>query len=72
MANKAIVTGNIGPGLELTAQEYEPLNSVEFDLDHKVINLMYEGYKLISVQYSDISSVSFSISGDDTVVTISN
>lgn len=67
--NKAIVTGNTGPGATVTELELKPLESIVFDLDKSMVNINYAG-KTFNLAYTGVATVEFSISGGDTTVTI--
>lgn len=70
MANTATVTGKVGPGLTMTAQVFDDVKGIEFDFEHSMIRISH-GILLSQVAYSGVTTVTFSINGTTTEVTIS-
>lgn len=74
MANTATVTSTTGPGLTATAVVLNDVSNIFFDFDARVVRITYSngGPDITATfDYSAVLTVTFSISGTSTTVTIS-
>lgn len=65
------ITGKLGPGLTLTTHVIPHIRSIEFDLEHGVINVLSADFNnMIVFQYDSIATVTYTISGINATITI--
>lgn len=70
MSNTATITGTLGPGEEVTSLALTNVKSVNFDFVARTVRVDH-GDKTQYFSYADVSTVTFSISGTSTTVTVS-
>lgn len=69
MAATATVTGQMGPGLELEAIEFENVTNVEFDCERNVLHLTISGY-VHHIAISDATAITATKDGSNYTFTI--
>jgi hypothetical protein len=72
MANTATLTGNTGPGGTVTGLLLGDVSSIKFDFRAGMISVIYGDVdKEFNLSYTGVTTVTFSISGVSTTVTVS-
>jgi hypothetical protein len=74
MPNSVTITGNLGPGNTVTALVFSDVTSVNFDFVARTVAITDKATgtpKTVYFEYANIATVTFSISGANTTVTIS-
>jgi len=77
MANAApatvTITSTTGPGQAVTALKYTDVNDIEFDFFHNIIKIIRTGGGGTQIyDYSAMNTVTWTISGGITTITISS
>jgi hypothetical protein len=71
MPNKITVTGSIGPGNTLTAQVFNNVTDLDFDLAEQDLKIVSDGGKTTHVDLYTIATVTYTIAAHVATVTIS-
>lgn len=72
MSALATVTGHTGPGGSVTALVLNPVHSIEFNFEDNMVYVEYgTPSKRFPMSYQGVGTVTFSISGGVTTITVS-
>lgn len=67
------ITGLTGPGQALTASVLQDVNGLDFQFDRKVVGVRYGSPERTTyIEYANIATVTFTISGVNTTVVMSS